>query len=273
MFCLNSVAEDNLLIAPKTSLEEKSLSLLKLGELIQAAITVILGPDDKVSFPVNSLDADDVENYLKHIQDEELKEICEAEIHLKLAKGKIKAFRSEFGKDHYAVIIYPKEKNTIGFTPLVRVHSSCFTGDILASIKCDCFDQLQSAIKIMSEQDGGVIIYLNQEGRGIGLTNKIRVYQAQSLGLDTVEANEAIGLQEDARNFTTAAKILKLLNIRTIKLLSNNPAKSDDLTKDGIIVSEIVSHQFLNAEVKKYYQTKVDKLKHKIDLSTEQKSM
>jgi 3,4-dihydroxy 2-butanone 4-phosphate synthase/GTP cyclohydrolase II len=118
----------------------------------------------------------------------------------------------------------------------------------------------------MSEENGGIIIYLNQEGRGIGLTNKVRVYHAQSMGFDTVEANENLGLQGDSRGFAIAAKILKSLDIHQINLLSNNPTKAQDLIKEGIEVKDVFSHQFLNDEVKKYYQTKAQKFKHKIDV-------
>ena len=245
-----------------TELEDKALILMKSAELIPAAFISEIHPNLKMDFSVNDLNVDYINDYLSHA-DDKLKEMCSADLNLKLAKGEIKAFRSEFSKDHYAVIIHPKKQNSA--IPFVRVHSSCFTGDLLASIKCDCFDQLQNAIKIMSEKGGGIILYLNQEGRGIGLTNKIRVYKTQSLKFDTVEANENLGLEGDSRGFFIAAKILKLLGISRIKLLSNNPAKVEDLIKEGIAVESIISHQFFNKKIKKYYRAKAQKFNHNID--------
>ena len=245
-----------------TKLEDQALKLLKSAELIPAILTTEFTSNLKTGFRVNNLDIRYVNDYLLHINDE-IEEICSADLKLKLARGEIKAFRSKFGKDHYAIIIHPN-KTSLGI-PLVRIHSSCFTGDLLASIKCDCFNQLQNAIKIMSEKGGGIILYLNQEGRGIGLTNKIRVYKAQSLGFDTVEANENLGLEGDYREFNTATKILKLLGIEKIKLLSNNPIKAEDLIKGGINVESMIPHQYLNKGIKGYYQAKAEKLNHKID--------
>ena len=245
-----------------TQLEDQALTLLKSAELIPAMLVAELTSNFKMDFSINNLDVRHINDYLLCI-DNEVEEICSADLKLKLAKGKIKAFRSGFGKDHYAIIIYSKKTNLT--TPLVRVHSSCFTGDILASIKCDCLDQLQNAIKIMSEKDGGIVLYLNQEGRGVGLTNKIRVYKGQSLGFDTVEANENLGLERDSRKFAIATKILKLLGINKIKLLSNNPAKAKELIKGGVNVESVISHQYLNKEVKDYYRVKAEKLNHKID--------
>ena len=257
-----SLKKSNKHYACSTKLEDQALKLLKSAELIPAILTIELTSNLKMGFRVNSLDIRHVNDYLLHINDE-IEGICSADLKLKSAKGEIKAFRSKFNKDHYAIIIYPKK--TSWGVPLIRIHSSCFTGDLLASIKCDCFNQLQNAIKIMSEKEGGIILYLNQEGRGIGLTNKIRVYKAQSLGFDTVEANENLGFEGDYREFAIATKILKLLGIEKIKLLSNNPAKTKGLIKGRINVESMILHQYLNEEIKDYYQTKAEKLNHKID--------
>lgn len=265
VFNLDSKKNYQLDFKNTTTLEEKALSLLQIAELIPAALITEVDHDFHTAFSVNTLNIDNIENYAAHMSDN-LEEVSSADLNLKQAEGCIKAFRSQFGKDHYAIIIRSKKSPGDALIPLVRVHSSCFTGDILASIKCDCLDQLQGAIKIMSEENGGIIIYLNQEGRGIGLTNKVRVYHAQSMGFDTVEANENLGLQGDSRGFAIAAKILKSLDIHQINLLSNNPTKAQDLIKEGIEVKDVFPHQFLNDEVKKYYQTKAQKFKHKIDV-------
>jgi GTP cyclohydrolase II len=265
VFSLDSFTKHELAIEETTQLEEKALSLLQIAELIPAAIVAEIDGNFPQDFLINILDAAHIEVYATHA-DDNLEEISSASLDLKSAKGEIKVFRSQFSKDHYAIIIHPKNQIINATVPLVRVHSSCFTGDILGSIKCDCLDQLQGAIKIMSEGNGGVIIYLNQEGRGVGLTNKIRVYQAQSMGFDTVEANENLGLKGDLRGFAIAAKILKLLHIDEIKLLSNNPNKVTALTQQGIKVQAVYSHQFLSEEVRKYYEAKVRKFKHNIDI-------
>jgi GTP cyclohydrolase II len=249
----------------KSSLDEKALMLLKISELIPVAVIAKINSDIELNFHINSLKSEYIDDFVTE-SNNNLHEVCSADLKLKFGSGKIKCFRSQFSKDHYAIIIDPKNKNNSDEIPLVRVHSSCFTGDIFNSIKCDCHEQFHNAIKIMSEKGGGVIIYLNQEGRGIGLTNKIRVYKAQSSGFDTVEANENLGLDSDARGFAIATKILQMLNINKIDLLSNNPAKAKDLIKQGIKVENVIPHQFFNLDVKEYYDSKAKKLNHNIEI-------
>lgn len=249
----------------KSSLDEKALILLRISELIPVAVITKINSKIELNVHVNSLKSEYIDHFLND-SDNNLHEVCGADLKLKFGNGEIKCFRSQFSKDHYAIIIHPKDKNCDNEIPLVRVHSSCFTGDIFNSIKCDCHEQFHNAIKIMSEKSGGVIIYLNQEGRGIGLTNKIRVYKAQSSGFDTVEANENLGFDSDARGFMIAAKILQMLNIDKIDLLSNNPIKAKDLIKQGISVENVIPHQFLNSDIKEYYNSKVKKLNHNIEI-------
>lgn len=119
---------------------------------------------------------------------------------------------------------------------VVRVHSECLTGDVFHSLKCDCGQQLNAAMKIIAKEKG-ILIYLRQEGRGIGIINKIKAYRHQEDGMDTIEANEALGLKVDYRDYSIAASILKSLSIDKIKLLTNNPEKIDDLVKNGITVA------------------------------------
>ncbi len=118
----------------------------------------------------------------------------------------------------------------------LRVHSECHTGDVWGSLRCDCRDQLEAATRYIAAQECGVVIYLKQEGRGIGLLNKIRAYQLQDLGLDTVEANQYLDLPVDARDYKVAAKIIKLLKIRSVVLLTNNPDKIEQLKQAKIDV-------------------------------------
>ena len=119
----------------------------------------------------------------------------------------------------------------------VRVHSECHTGDILGSLRCDCREQLEESLRFIGARDRGAVVYLRQEGRGIGLLNKIRAYQLQDQGLDTVAANEQLGFPADARDYRVAARIIELLGITSVRLLTNNPAKIAGLRQEGIVVS------------------------------------
>ncbi len=148
---------------------------------------------------------------------------------------------------------------------LVRVHSSCMTGDILASLRCDCGDQLHQAMKMIETEGKGLILYMNQEGRGIGLLNKLKAYKLQEQGRDTVEANLELGFGMDERDYGIGAQILRHLNISKMKLLSNNPRKRAGLLGYGLEVTETVAIEIKpNPHNKKYLQTKKDKLGHNI---------
>src|SRR5262249_42170398 len=149
---------------------------------------------------------------------------------------------------------------------LIRIHSSCLTGDLFASERCDCHKQLQYSLERISKE-GGMLIYLNQEGRGIGLFNKIRAYALQEQGYDTVDANLKLGLPVDSRNYYVIASILRKLEISHIRLMTNNPSKISDLEKFGIkkIEREIMP-SFEQAHNHFYLQTKRNRLNHYIDL-------
>ncbi len=146
---------------------------------------------------------------------------------------------------------------------LVRVHSECFTGDVLGSKRCDCGDQLSQSMQMIAHEGAGVIIYLRQEGRGIGLLNKLRAYNLQDEGYDTVEANLLLGHQPDERDFTIAAHILSDLQVRSIRLLTNNPDKIETLESLGIVVEKRVRlSPTVTAENHKYLQTKIERMNH-----------
>jgi 3,4-dihydroxy 2-butanone 4-phosphate synthase/GTP cyclohydrolase II len=148
---------------------------------------------------------------------------------------------------------------------LVRVHSKCLTGDVFHSTRCDCGAQRDAAMVAIAKEGRGVLLYLNQEGRGIGLTNKIRAYALQDQGLDTVEANERLGFKPDQRDYGIGAQILSELGIKTMRLLTNNPRKFVGLQGYGLSVSEAVPLEIPASEhTRRYLKTKKDKLGHKL---------
>lgn len=150
--------------------------------------------------------------------------------------------------------------------PLVRVHSQCLTGDVLASLRCDCRAQLELSLKKIGQALSGVLLYLPQEGRGIGLMNKLRAYQLQDGGMDTVEANQELGFAADARDYDFSAQILKQLGVKKIRLLSNNPEKVRQLEKAGVRVVERVPCQPRVSKISRaYLQTKKKKMGHLLD--------
>jgi len=150
---------------------------------------------------------------------------------------------------------------------LVRIHSSCHTGDIFGSFRCDCGPQLEHALKLIEKNGSGVLLYLSQEGRGIGLFNKIKAYALQDEGLDTVEANERLGFAPDMRDYHVAAAILEDLQISSIDLLTNNPNKEKQLAELGIAINKRIPLEIPPNEYdKRYLQTKKEKLHHKLTL-------
>ncbi|WP_373796139.1 GTP cyclohydrolase II [Neisseria dentiae] len=169
-------------------------------------------------------------------------------------------FEEANGQEHVALTM---GDITDGAPVLARIHSECLTGDALFSQKCDCGPQLQAAMQVVQQAGRGVIVYLRQEGRGIGLINKIRAYQLQDQGLDTVEANVALGLPVDARDFTLAKHIFEHLGVKEVNLLTNNPEKVQVLADAGIRVAERVPLQVgENIENERYLNTKAEKLGH-----------
>jgi 3,4-dihydroxy 2-butanone 4-phosphate synthase / GTP cyclohydrolase II len=173
------------------------------------------------------------------------------------------AFKEKLsGAEHLALV---KGTWQPGEPVLTRVHSSCFTGDILSSLRCDCGEQLHNAMRMIEKEGKGVIVYMNQEGRGIGLINKLKAYQLQEQGLDTVEANLQLGFGMDDRDYGVGAQILRYLGITQLRLLSNNPRKRAGLKGYGLEVSEVLPIETTpNTHNLKYLQTKRDKLGHDI---------
>lgn len=165
------------------------------------------------------------------------------------------------GREH-AVLSMGKRKEIV----LVRIHSQCITGDVFFSLRCDCGEQLHESMKRIAKKGSGVILYLNQEGRGIGLSNKIKAYTLQEKGFDTVSANEQLGFSKDARDYDIAVAILRDLGIFNVELLTNNPSKAKALEKHGIRVTCKSVEVAPNATNKKYLLTKKQKLGHLLSL-------
>ncbi len=175
--------------------------------------------------------------------------------------GKLHVFRpDDGGEEHYAIVIGNPDRSA---PVLTRLHSACFTGDVLGSLKCDCGPQLRAALAQMGAEGAGVLLYLNQEGRGIGLANKMRAYSLQDQGFDTVEANHRLGFEDDERDFRIGSSLLKELGISQVRLLTNNPNKVDMMQKTGITVAERVPLKVgENTFNRAYLQTKADKSGH-----------
>ncbi len=175
--------------------------------------------------------------------------------------GRVHVFRpDDGGEEHYAIEIGQPPRDT---PVLSRLHSACFTGDLLGSLKCDCGPQLRGALAQMGAEGAGVLLYLNQEGRGIGLANKMRAYSLQDQGFDTVEANHRLGFEDDERDFRLGAEILKRMGFHSVRLLTNNPAKIAMMEKTGITVTERVPLKVgENTHNRAYLATKARKSGH-----------
>lgn len=170
------------------------------------------------------------------------------------------------GANHIALL---KGEWTEGDPVLVRVHSSCVTGDIFGSKRCDCGDQLHRALSLVEKERSGAVLYMNQEGRGIGLMNKLRAYKLQESGLDTVEANEALGFKPDHRDYGVGAQILRHLGIRKLRLMTNNPTKRVGLEGYGLEIVERVSIEIMPyPENERYMKTKRDRMGHEFDIDS-----
>lgn len=190
-----------------------------------------------------------------------LKHVAHAELPSKWGAFTIHGFTGNGPQEEAVALV--KGKLNGGSAPLVRVHSQCLTGDVLNSLRCDCRAQLELSLKKIGQAPSGVLLYLPQEGRGIGLMNKLRAYQLQDQGMDTVEANEALGFASDAREYEFPAKILKQLGAKKIRLLSNNPEKVRQLQESGVEVVERVPCQPRVSKIsRKYLKTKKSKLGH-----------
>lgn len=193
-----------------------------------------------------------------------LKEVAQAALPSRFGKFTIHGFAGRGTEEEAVALVRGKVNGSAA--PLVRIHSQCLTGDVLASLRCDCRAQLELSLKKIARAASGILLYLPQEGRGIGLMNKLRAYELQDGGMDTVEANEKLGFAADARDYDFSAEILKQLGAKKIRLLSNNPEKVRQLEAAGIRVVERVPCQPRISKISRaYMQTKKAKMGHILD--------
>ncbi len=235
-------------------------SVLRLARLALLLPAVLMADIESDAPELLSVSPADIASYQP--QHSALARVVEAAVPLKDAKScRVVAFRPEDGAiEHLAVLIGRPEQQA---TPLVRLHSECFTGDLLGSLRCDCGPQLHGALRRMAADGAGVLLYMAQEGRGIGLVNKLRAYALQDAGLDTMEANLALGFAADERSFAPAAAMLRALGIGRIRLLTNNPQKLAGLAACGIEIAGRVSHAFAaNGVNDAYLATKAKRFGH-----------
>ena len=245
-----------------------AVELAKLARLLPAAILVPLrlqsathAADWAHSRDLLDVSIDAIDSY-QVVAARGLKIVSEARVPLAGAEDtRVIAFRpGDGGTEHLAIIIGepPRDRPV-----LTRLHSECFTGDLLGSLRCDCGDQLRGAIAEIARHGHGLLLYLAQEGRGIGLVNKLRAYRLQDRGVDTFDANEQLGFDADERVYLPAAEMLRQLGFREVRLMTNNPAKMEGLARCGIAVVERVPHVFpANSHNDRYLETKAVKFGH-----------
>ena len=260
--------EINLVAERAGSLADHATRLLKDSKLIPAAILARLPFRDiavqdrfELEHNILVLEARDLEIY-QNCSEKMTRVAARAKVPLAVAEdAEVVMFRAEIGnEDHFAVLI----GTGAGVEdPIVRLHSQCITGDVLGSLKCDCGEQLQTAMRMMADAGGGVLVYLAQEGRDIGLLNKMRAYALQDKGLDTVDANHALGFATDERVFLPAARILNALGITQLRLITNNPDKISQLERHGITVKERLPMDIAsNPHNERYIATKTYRTGH-----------
>jgi len=247
--------------------EAAAVALTKIARLLPAAIIAPLpslrepleawarGHDLLVASTAAVID-------FRRVAARQLRRVSEARVPLAGAtNARLVAFRpADGGLEHFAIVIGEPGADA---PVLARIHSECFTGDLLGSLRCDCGEQLRGAIGSIDAAGGGILLYMAQEGRGIGLVNKLRAYQLQDRGLDTVDANEALGFDADERVYLPAAEMLRLLGVRQVRLMTNNPDKVGQLSRWGVPVVERVPHVFpANGHNEQYLRTKAERSGH-----------
>ena len=266
---LNGVIEES------SKLMNLSLKILKKGKFLPSGIFSIINNSQKVSIEKLALknkilffNMSDLEDFFD-AKTPNIEIITRAKLPIKKTRdAEIIVFKFNNEPKEYFCILIGKinKKNQSNFSPTVRIHSQCVTGDIFHSLKCDCGEQLNKSLDIMVKNEEGIIIYLPQEGRDIGLINKIRAYKLQEDGLDTVDANLTLGFRDDERSYDVAVAILKKLNFKKINLISNNPNKIKKLNDEGLKVMKTIKLKIEPNEInEKYLTTKKIKSNHIFD--------
>ena len=245
----------------RSGLPPASAAAVKLAKLAGLLPAVVVQRAKRGLKGAVELSAGDILSYDDEIV-RTLKLVTRARVPLAGAeKTDLVSFRpADGGPEHYAIVINsPSTAKPV----LTRLHSECFTGDLLGSLKCDCGAQLRGAIEVISKAGGGILLYLAQEGRGIGLINKLRAYRLQDQGFDTIDANERLGFEADERLYGIAARMLGLLGYKSVRLLTNNPDKVAGLKSAGVKVVGRVRHAFADNEHNRaYLRTKSEKAGH-----------
>lgn len=253
---------------------EATVDLMRLAGLKEVGLCCEIMKEDGMMSRLDDLLAFTKEHNLKivsieqlihyrKIHDELVKVECSAKLPTDSGTFELVGFDNQLdGKEHIAIVkgdVAGKEN------VLVRIHSECFTGDILGSYRCDCGSQLKKAMRTIEDKGEGIVLYLRQEGRGIGLINKIKAYKLQDNGLDTVDANLALGFGEDERDYAVAAQMLKALGVKSVVLMTNNPAKIEGLESYGMKVVKRAEIEIKPNEVnEKYLRTKFERMGHKL---------
>ena len=251
---------------------EASIDLCKLAGLYPAAAICEITNDEGYMSRMDDLIAFSKKHNLKIASVEALVEYrkrhdklvsiaAETKLPTKFGEFRISVFKNEVDHKEHLMIVKGDVRGKSDV--LMRIHSECLTGDVFGSHRCDCGEQLENALRCIEEQGEGIVIYMRQEGRGIGLTNKIKAYTLQDEGYDTVEANVKLGFPPDMREYSLAAQMLRELDVKSVKLLTNNPEKKEDLERWGITVSKrvpiVIKANSVNA---KYLNTKKEKMRH-----------
>ena len=266
---------NGVILESNNSIISSCLLILRQARLLPAGLMSIIS-----NIKIENISQWAFKNDFLHVETNDIKsyETCSADSLVMSVKAKVPIvytddceiiiFRPKDGGNEHFCLLFGKTRNILDtpihkHVPLVRVHSQCITGDILESLKCDCGQQLKQSIKMMSKANEGILIYLAQEGRDIGLLNKLRAYTLQEKGMDTVEANIALGFDDDERLYYPAKQILNKLNIDNLKLITNNPKKVKNLSDLGINVKKMVPIKIeANKHNKKYLDTKSKKSGH-----------
>ena len=250
---------------------EASLDLMSLAKLKEVALICEILDDDGTmakgkelesfaeKYKLNIISIDFLIKYLKDIGKNNITKIVETKLPTKYGEFKIIGYK-EKNKEHIALV----KGNVFGSkNVLTRIHSECFTGDVLESKKCDCNDQLKKSMKLISKMGCGIIIYLRQEGRGIGLLNKLRAYNLQEKGLDTIDANLELGFESDTRDYKIAVDILNDLGVNSVDLITSNPDKINTLKNSQIEVNKVINIDIDICETNfKYLKTKKERMGH-----------